>query len=63
MKKVTVNKAALNEVIKLMASLQNDKQKLNAGQLRECAKLFTSALVSASADTQAAYTTAMIKSV
>jgi hypothetical protein len=63
MKKVTVNKAALNEIIKLMSAMQNDKMKLNAGQLREAAKLFSSALVSASTDTQAAYTTAMIKSV
>lgn len=63
MAKTKVNKAALNELIKVMSTKQNDKAKLNAGQLREAAKLAMDSILELSAKSQAEIAAAMIKSV
>lgn len=63
MKKVTVSKAAQNELIKIMASKQNAKAKLNAGQLREAAKMALESILELSSKSKAEITAAMVRSV
>lgn len=63
MKKVTVSAKALNEVINRVAKKQKAKIKLDAPTLRHIGDLFTESLLESSAETQAAYAAAMIKSV
>jgi hypothetical protein len=63
MKKVTVSKKAQDELIGRVAKKQNAKIKLDAPRLRHFADLFSEALLESSAETQAAYAAAMIKSV
>ena len=62
MKKVTVSKKAQNELIGIVAKNQKAKIKLDAPTLRHMADLFSEALLAASAETQAAYASAMLKS-
>lgn len=62
-KKVTVSKAAQNELIKLMSAKQNAKNKLNAGSLREAAKMALESILELSAKSQAEIAAAMIRSV
>jgi hypothetical protein len=40
---MALDKATMNKIIKKMAKMQNEKSKLNAGQLREVVKLFLAA--------------------
>lgn len=47
---VLLDKATMNLIIKKMAKGQNSKEKLNAGQLRECARLFIDAMVEIAAE-------------
>ncbi len=61
-KKVTVSKSAQNELIKIMGAKQNAKHKLNAGQLREAAKMALESVLELSAKSQAEIAAAMIQS-
>ena len=45
-----MKKATQNKLIKLMAKHQNDKKKLNSGQLREAMTIFIKALRELSAE-------------
>ena len=40
-----IKKAFMNEIIKRMAKKQNAKKKLNAGQMRECVRIFLESLI------------------
>jgi hypothetical protein len=62
-KKVTVSKSAQNELIKIMSAKQNAKHKLNAGALREAAKITLEALLELSSKSKAEITAAMVRSV
>lgn len=61
-KKVTVSKSAQNELIKIMALKQNSKAKLNAGQLREAAKMALESVLELSAKSQGEIARAMLES-
>lgn len=50
---VLLDKATMNLIVKKMAKGQNSKNKLNAGQLRECARLFIAATVELAEERQA----------
>ncbi len=62
-KKVTVPKKAQNELISRFSKKQSAKIKLDAPTLRHAADLFAESLLECSAETQAAYAAAMIKSI
>ena len=63
MSKVKISSKALNELIKIMSTKQNAKAKLNAGALRESAKIAMESILELSAKSQAEIAAAMIKSV
>ena len=61
--KVKVSKTAQNELIRIMSKKQNAKNKLNAGSLREAAKIALESILELSAKSQAEIAAAMIRSV
>lgn len=63
MSKVKVSKTAQNELIRIMGKKQNAKNKLNAGSLREAAKIALESILELSAKSQAEIAAAMIRSV
>lgn len=63
MPKVTVSKSAQNQLIKIMSTKQNAKLKLNAGALREAAKITLESILELSPKAKVELAAALIKSV